>query len=216
MAESPLASLPSTLLFQFAVPCLHVEPDEWRRDGLSAGHRIPCFGALEEGRPFAEVRMGWNAQELVFQVDLRGDEQAFLPQQGEDVIQLLIDTRATHNVHRASRFCHWFVMYPFGTQNQKLVPQVMFPPIRQARELPKPPPRESVLAEVRGRSPQGYSFMGAILAEGLTGYDPAEHPKLGFQYLISNARLGLQSFTASTEIPIQSDPSLWGDLELRS
>jgi hypothetical protein len=213
MSESPLSSLPPTLLFHIAVPCLHVDSAVWRRDGLGEEHRIPCFSEMEGKPVFADVRFGWNARELAFQVDVEGEGNDFVPNEGNDMVQFFIDTRATHHVHRATRFCHWFVIHPLGAENRGKTPQVQFPPIRLAREIPKPPPKESVLAEVK-RQAGGYRLRGAITAEAMTGYDPEEHPRLGFNYVISNATLGWQLFSAANSLSLHSDPSLWGDLEL--
>jgi hypothetical protein len=213
MSESPLSSLPPTLLFQIAVPCLYVESAVWRRDGLGDEYRIPCFSEMEGKPVFADLRWGWNAQELAFQVDVEGNEHDFAPNEGNDTVQFFFDTRATHNVHRATRFCHWFVIHPLGTDNRGKSPQVHFPPIRMARELAKPPPRGSIVAEVKRRT-DGYRLRGAITAEALTGYDPDEHPRLGFNYVIGNAALGWQLFTSANSLSMHSDPSLWGDLEL--
>ena len=53
-----------------------------------------------------------------------------------------------------------------------------------------------------------------ISAEALAGFDPDDHPQLGFNYAIMDRELGLQTWTAGEEYPYDSDPSLWGTLEL--
>jgi hypothetical protein len=54
----------------------------------------------------------------------------------------------------------------------------------------------------------------AVTADGLTGYDPSEHPRLGFTYVVIDRELGWQTFTVGSEFPYQEDPTLWGSLEL--
>jgi hypothetical protein len=213
MTHHPLEDLPPTLLFQFAAPCRYVEPDVVRKGGLGVAYRIPCFSELEGKPAFADIRLGWNPQEWVFQVDVQGTPEAFVPGQGNDQVQFFIDTRATHNVHRATRFCHLFVFHPFGRENRGSRPSVQTPAIQQARDVPKPPPQGSLGAEVTRRE-DGYRLLGSIRADALTGYEPAEHPRLGFNCAVANEVLGQQWFTVSSRHAYQSDPSLWGDLEL--
>jgi hypothetical protein len=66
------------------------------------------------------------------------------------------------------------------------------------------------------RRVDGYLMQGFIPATAMTGYDPAEHPRLGFYYAVTDRELGWQTFSLGAEYPFQSDPSLWGTLELVS
>ena len=61
--------------------------------------------------------------------------------------------------------------------------------------------------------PSGSPF-DFIPAEALTGWGPADHPKLGFAYAVYDRELGVQTFTIGTEFPFESDPSLWATLEM--
>ena len=54
-----------------------------------------------------------------------------------------------------------------------------------------------------------------LAAEALTGYDPAEHPQLGFTYAVLDRELGEQTFAVGSPMLYQEDPSLWATLELR-
>ena len=85
--------------------------------------------------------------------------------------------------------------------------------IARARELPKPAPRGSlqVLSEKRI---DGYVLHAQIAAEAITGYDPTEHPRMGFSYAVTDREKGWQTFSVGPEFPFLSDPSLWGTLEL--
>ena len=53
-----------------------------------------------------------------------------------------------------------------------------------------------------------------IPAAAITGYDPAEHPKLGFSYAVVDRELGWQTLSLGPEFPFVEDPSLWCTLEL--
>ena len=64
------------------------------------------------------------------------------------------------------------------------------------------------------KTADGYEMQCHIPADALTGFDPAEHPKVGFNYAIVDRELGWQTFSLGPEFPIGEDPSLWGTLEL--
>ena len=48
----------------------------------------------------------------------------------------------------------------------------------------------------------------------MTGFDPAEHPQLGFTYAVLDRELGEQTFAVGRPMQYQEDPSLWATLEL--
>lgn len=130
-----------------------------------------------------------------------------------DGLQVWLDTRDTHNVHRASRFCHRFACLPFGggrKRNEPLADQLL---INRARENARPVRP----GDLKCRSEQrvdGYLLELFLPAAALTGFEPAEHPRLGFTYAVFDQELGEQAFTVGGELPYDEDPSLWGTLEL--
>ncbi len=60
----------------------------------------------------------------------------------------------------------------------------------------------------------GYVLSVFIPQAALTGFNPADHPRLGFTYFVFDRELGQQFFSVGSEFPFASDPSLWGTLEL--
>ena len=60
----------------------------------------------------------WNKEGLLFVLNVTGKKQSpwCRPTRMEDSdgLQLWIDTRDSHTVHRANRFCHRFQFLPFG------------------------------------------------------------------------------------------------------
>jgi hypothetical protein len=217
MSESLLAS---TFLFHFSVPCRRCD-GRWSAKGLEldAGYGVPSFGELDERPLFAELRIGWNPAGLVFNVRVVGKSQSPWCRaariEDSDGLHLWIDTRDTHTIHRASRFCHQFAFLPFGGGLRQEDPVARMLTINRAREYPKSI-NDSLLRAVSRRLNDGYELHGYIPAEALTGYDPAEHPRLGFCYAVIDRELGWQTFSLGSEFPIQEDPSLWGTLELKS
>jgi hypothetical protein len=215
MSEQLLAP---TFLFRFAAP-LHYRKKLWTAGGVQLGeqHVLPSFGELE-GRPiFADLRGAWSDEGLAFTLRVSGKKQVAWCRasriEDSDGLQLWIDTRDTHNVHRASRFCHRFVVLPFGSGSRLDEPTVELLPINRARENPKPPPPGSLQVRSEKRI-DGYLLECHIPASALTGFNAAEHPRLGFSYAVIDRELGWQTFSVGLEFPFQEDPSLWGTLEL--
>ena len=60
----------------------------------------------------------------------------------------------------------------------------------------------------------GYALDIFVPAQALTGFDPQEHPRLGFNYALVDRELGEQTLSAGSPMPYQEDPSLWATLEL--
>ena len=130
-----------------------------------------------------------------------------------DALQVWIDTRDTHNIHRASRFCHRFIALPCGggrAYDQPVVDQLL---VDRAGKTPTRcgPGCCKVTSEKRVG---GYVLSVFIPAAALTGFNPADHPRLGFTYFVFDRELGQQYFSVGSEFPFPSDPSLWGTLEL--
>jgi hypothetical protein len=214
MAESILAQ---TFLFRFSAPLRRHAPI-WSTTGvkLDESHTLPSFGELEGKRMFANLRAAWSERGLSFVLRVGGKSQPAWCRSSRpddsDGLHLWLDTRDTHNIHRASRFCHRFVCLPFGGGRSQHDPAAMLLPINRARENPKP--LTAALPILSRKQPGGYELAVHLPASVITGFDPAEHRRLGFTYAVADRELGWQTFTVGPEFPFQEDPSLWGTLEL--
>lgn len=213
-----MALLPQRFLFRVAVPCRYRQP-LWSARGpeLDETYRLVDFGELEGQPSWTEVRAAWSEEGLALRVHVHGKRQPPWCRgnrpEDSDGIQIYIDTRDVHNVHRATRFCHAFLFLPSGGGSRMDEPVAVAVPINRARENPRPV--KSAALRVRSRlQGDGYVLEAFIAAEALTGYEPAEHPRLGFTYAVIDRELGLQTFTVGSPMPYQEDPSLWGTLEL--
>ena len=210
--------LSPTFLFHFAIPCKRREA-LWSKSGVQLEEEflLPNLAALE-GRPSAaEVRAAWNEGGLAFNVRLAGKRQPPWCRdsrlEDSDGFHVWIDTRDTHNVHRASRFCHRFVFLPSGGGRRLDEPVADQLLINRARENARPI-RPGTL-QVRGeKRADGYSLECHSPADALTGFEPAEYPRLGFFYALSDRELGWQTLGVGPEFPFTEDPSLWATLEL--
>jgi len=232
--------LPTRFIFRFSAPCRYRDP-LWTDEGAQLGeeHRLIDLAELEEQAAPADVRAAWSEQGLAFAVRVQGKRQPPWCRESRpedsDSFQVWIDTRDVHNVHRAGRFCHRFVFLPTGggekrgqapfagsvgaRRHTKGDSPLFSPavaeglPINRAREQPHPIPAGLLKARCR-HGADGYLLEALIPAEALTGFDPAEHPRLGFTYAIIDRELGQQTFGVGSPMPYQEDPGLWATLEL--
>ncbi len=211
--------LPTRFLFRFSAPCRYREP-LWtdRGAGLDESHRLAGLVELEDRIAWADVRAAWSESGLAFTACVRGKSQppwcrAARPEDS-DGLQLWIDTRDVHNVHRAGRFCHRFIFLPGGGGRRLDEPVAETLVINRAREQPNPIRSGLLKARCENRG-DGYVLEVMIPAEALTGFDPGEHSRLGFTYAVMDRELGEQTFGVGSPMPYQEDPSLWATLELQ-
>lgn len=212
----PSQLVPSRFLFRFSVP-LKMRDPLWTDQELDESYRLPDLLELDGVKPHAEVRGAWSTAGLMFQVRVEGKRQPpwcreTRPDES-DGLRVWIDTRDTHNIHRASRFCHNFVILPTGAGRSLDEPVVEQMLINRAKEHAKPI-RPGIIEARRQKRVDGYVLETFIPAGALTGFDPNEHPKLGFTYVIIDRELGDQTFNCPAEFPSADDPSLWATLEL--
>lgn len=210
--------LPKRFLFRFAVPCLYHDP-LWTVEGadLDDKYRLAPLAELEEQAGTADVRVAWSEAGLALSARIEGKRQppwcrASRPEDS-DGIQVWIDTRDVRNIHRAGRFCHRFIFLPSGGGRRLDEPVAQWLSINRAREQPRPisPEQLKVRSEKRVH---GYVLESLIPAEVLTGFDPQEHPRLGFTYAVIDRELGEKTLSVGDPMPYQEDPSLWATLEL--
>jgi hypothetical protein len=233
--------LPARFLFRFSAPCLYRDP-LWTNEGASLDekHRLLGLAELEGKAVWADVRAAWSEAGVAFAVQVQGKSQPpwthVARPEDSDGLHVWIDTRDVHDVHRAGRFCHRFAFLagsklPGGVSGERRQPVGVrrpaakktapppFPtmaewlPINRAREQPRVVSPIALQARCRWLA-DGYLLEAFVPAEALTGFDPAEHPRLGFTYAVLDRELGEQSFGVGRPMPYQEDPSLWATLEL--
>ena len=207
-----------SFLFRYSLPCLECDP-LWGPNGAALDERytVANLAELDGGRQFAEVRAAWGKEGLSFSVRVEGKKQPPWCRsnriEDSDGFRVWIDTRDTHNIHRAGRFCHQFVFLPSGGGARLDAPVAEPLLINRARENPQPA-RSSALKVRSEKRIYGYLLECHISATALTGFDPAEHPRLGFMYAVYDRELGDQTLHLGSEFPYTEDPSLWSTLEL--
>ena len=213
--------LPASFLFRYSVPCRY-QAEAWSEAGadLNEDFRLPSFASLDGGPDGFDLRAAWSETGLTLTVRVVGKKQ--LPWCREnrvdesDGLHLWIDTRDTHNIHRAAQFFrHYFAIPPQLAERQSIGqrPVAAQMLINRAREQARPV-RPGMLGVRSRKLPDGYELAAHIAAAALTGFDPAEHPRLGFMSAVVDRELGTQTFAAPAEFAYQEDPSLWATLEL--
>src|SRR5215475_6107619 len=214
----PNQLLPSSFLFRFAVPCRQAVK-LWTPKGLDFGDEflLPSFAELDDAPQRVLVKAAWNEQGVALSASINGKKQPPWCRdsriEDSDGFYVWIDTRDTHNIHRASRFCHQFVFLPTGGGHRQDEPVAEMLAINRARENPKPI-RPGMLGAVTHKSKDVYRLDVALPAAALTGYEPAEHPRLGFHWAVIDREIGEHTFCCPPGLPYREDPSTWGTLEL--
>jgi hypothetical protein len=210
--------LPQRFLFRFSAPCHYRDP-LWKPGGagLDEWFRLISLGELEDEPAVAEVSAAWSEEGLVFVTKVSGKKQPIWCRasraEDSDALQVWIDTRDVRNVHRASRFCHRFIFLPSGGGKKLDEAFGQSLPINRARE-PARPVGPGVLKAVSQVRADGYVLECFVPAEAMIGFEPAEHPRIGFTYALTDRELGHQTFSISRPMPYDEDPSLWATLEL--
>ncbi|HLJ96076.1 MAG TPA: hypothetical protein VKU02_23070 [Gemmataceae bacterium] len=216
-----MALVPHQFLFRIAYPCRYVKgiPAEEadRLLDLPLTCRIENFGAMDDGKSFADIRLAWNEFGLGFQAEVKGKGE--LPRgsskqlRGSDGITFWIDTRDARTSHRASRYCHQFHLLPSGggpDQDEPVFSQVKIH--RALQDAPLCNPSDVPFHCARTR--HGYLVEAFLPAAVLNGFDAEQNPRLGFYYVVKDAELGEQVLNVGADFPYWEDPSLWSVLEL--
>lgn len=213
-----MSLVPPRSLFRIALACRSVENLAGvLESGLDESYRLPCLAPLDGFEPFADLRLAWHPQGLALDLYVSGKQQRPWCRanrlEDSDGLQVWIDTRGTTNIHRASRFCHRFILLPGGQGvrgDEPVADQLL---INRARENAKPV-RPGVLDARSWIERDSYSLQAVLPAKALTGWDPREHRQIGFNYLVADRELGAQTLSVGGPLPYQEDPSLWAALDL--
>ena len=186
---------------------------------LDERYRLLHCAELDAEKSFTEVRAAWNVEGLVFQVRVEGKRQPPWCRESRpddsDGLRVWIDTRDTHNIHRATALLpsvHLHARRHGPRLDEPVAEQLL---INRARENAKPV-RPGVL-QVRARNvSMATCWTPSFRPPRMTGFDPQENPRLGFTYALVDRELGEQTWSCPSEFPYREDPSLWGTLELVS
>lgn len=217
MSNAIVSRIPKNLLFKYRVPCRRYDGNWTDNLRLQKEYRLPSFGNFEEQLEFADVRMGWNKSGLFLNVLVKGKKKTLWCRSTKllesDGLQLWIDTRNTQNIHRASKFCHWFLLLPAGAGSSQDQPLATMLRINRAKEDP-PAFNPKGICIAATAEPTGYTTTAFIPANSINGWNTDDQRDLGFNFAVIDRELGWQTLAAGPELPINEDPSLWHTLHL--
>ncbi len=224
MNQTLASEISSSLLFRYRLPCAKAPEAKTSESGrgplaLDEDFALPDIGNDETGRkPFAELRTSWNEKGLYFSLHVTGKKQSLWCKRTQllesDGLQFWIDTRDTHNVHRATRYCHWFLCLPQGDGGDQKKPLATMLKINRAKEH-SPNINQYPLSISSNVAKTGYEMNIFVPGSTINGWDTTEHRMMGFNYLVYDRELGTQSLGVGLEYPIAEDPSLWNTLVLQ-
>ncbi len=186
----------------------------------NSARRIACRRCASSIRKSLMPTCGWRGAKrgLAVTVQVEGKKHALWARESSiedsDGLQLWIDTRDTHNIHRASRFCHRFAFLPAGGGRGTRRTGGRSTACRSPRaKNANPDPAR----HAEDRLPQnGHGLSPFRLDSGRRpdGLQPCRPSKLGFTYYLFDREFGEQSFSVGSQFPFAADPSLWGTLDL--
>jgi hypothetical protein len=187
-------------------------PIDGKLTGWSDAELVPKLGAMDAATDFADVWACWNESGLAVACRVEGkrrplhcDPMAFWT---GDNLRLCTDMRDARNNKRATRFCQQFYFLPTGGGAGGRQPVAGTNRFKRAIEhAPAFPEQTLRVASTVTRA--GYSLEAFIPADCLSGLDPAEHPRIGFYYILEDGELGQQYLTVGDDLDWYVDPSTW-------
>lgn len=209
------ALIPNRLLFDFEFP-LHYRAKfpsltstmkEWSDKDL-----IPRLGELDGQPEFASVWACWNESGLCIACRVTNKKQ---PLQCDpkrfwegDNLRLCIDMRDARANKRATRFCQQFYFMPTGGGKKKMEPTAGVNKLKRARE-DAPSITAGQIKVSSHVNAGGYSLQAFIPSSGLNGFDPSQHNRIGFYYILEDRDHGQQFLTIGDDLNWYVDPSTW-------
>ena len=125
-----------------------------------------------------------------------------------DNFRLCTDMRDARTNRRATRYCQQFFFLPTGGGRGGKSPVAETTKIKRARE-----DAPQVAAErIEGAShvtKSGYDLEAHLPARCLGGFDPDEHSRIGFYYILEDGDFGQQYLTVGDDLYWFVDPSTW-------
>ncbi len=208
-----LLDLEFPLRYRSDLPVIDGKLDGWTDDEL-----LPDFSELDGQEAFADVWACWSEAGLSMacrvedkRKPLRCDPSVFWK---SDNLRLCTDMRDARTNKRATRFCQQFFFLPTGGGRHKNEPVAGTNAFKRARQdaAMLPIKRIQVASQV---TKTGYALEAHIPGECLSGFDPLEHPRIGFYYMLEDGDHGQQYLTVGDDLYWYIDPSTWATAVLR-
>lgn len=207
--------VPNRLLFDFEFPLYYRAKfptmtstmTEWDESYL-----IPRLGELDGLPEFAGVWACWNESGLCIACRVTNKKQ---PLQCDpkhfwegDNLRLCVDMRDARANKRATRFCQQFYFLPAGGGKKKIEPAAGVNKFKRAKEDAPSIPTSQIKVSSHV-TPSGYSLQAILPASCLNGFDPSQHGRIGFYYMLEDRDYGQQFLTIGDDLNWYVDPSTW-------
>jgi len=215
------ALIPNRLLFDVEFPlCERQRPpafdpelSDWT-DEL----RLPDLCELDGQAPFAPVYACWNSDGLHIATRVTGKRSPLRCEAATfwrgDNLRICTNMRPARDVKRATRFCQQFYLMPRGGGSDGRQPIGGGAKLQRAKE--DAPVASADRIEVQSNVERdGYALQAHLPADVLFGFDPDEHPRIGFYYMLEDADYGQQFLTVGDDLYWYIDPSTWATAALR-
>ena len=213
--------IPNRFLFAFEFGLRYrptMPPIDGRLTGWTDTELLPRLSEVDGRQDFADVWGCWNEGGLAIACRVTGKRRPLRCAPGSfwagDNLRLCTDMRDARSVKRATRFCQQFYFLPTGGGPRGNGPVAGVNKIKRAREDAPPVPVEQILIASQVTR-KGYTLEACIPTECLHGFDPAEHPRIGFYYILEDGDHGQQYLTVGDNLYWYIDPSTWATAVLK-
>ena len=207
--------IPNRFLFSFELALAYrakMPPFDGRLTGWTDAELLPRLGEID-GRPdFGDVWACWNDTGIAIAARVSEKRKALRCDPNQywkgDNLRLCTDMRDARNVRRATRYCQQFFFLPAGGGRNHDRPCAGCGAFQRSREDAPAVAADKirVAAEV---SKTGYTLEGFVPAECLIGFDPEQHARIGFYYILEDGDHGRQYLTIGDDLGWNVDPSTW-------
>jgi hypothetical protein len=214
-------TIPPSFLFHYQLSLPRAEDMPRTRGrllGLQNSPELFIPATLNDENTPVRIRAAWNPRGLGLLLQIRGRQH---PPAGRwkdpgnsDWIHLLVDTRHTSGVQRATEFCTSIAVMPVDDDADGNS-TVRFTDISRQRTLATSQAAESTRVDVQQTS-GGYDIEIWIPGTLLPGFAQiAESGILGFYCVIHDSELGELPLSVGDDFPVAINPSTWLVLALQ-
>ncbi len=209
------ALVPNRFLFKFEFPLHRCAPPpsmDGDADKWDVRFRLPALHAIDGEPGFANLYAAWDDEGLYLACRVSGKRQPPRCDPARfwksDNVRAMTDMRDTRNIRRATRFCQQFYLLPTGGGRSGKDAVGGGAQVQRATEN-APVAGESDIPIASKIAKTGYSLTAHLPAPILSGFDPAENPRIGLLIMVEDQELGQQSLTVGDDLNWWIDPSTW-------
>lgn len=189
-----------------------------RLTGWTDVERLPSWGAVDGKPEFASIWACWNESGICIACRVTGKKKRLQCDAANfregDNLRLCTNMRDARTNKRATRFCQQFYFLPTGGGPKRDQALAGISEFQRAAAIA--PPIEVKRIRVASRVEQtGYTLEAHIPAECLVGFDPVEHPRIGFYHMLEDGDHGQQYLTVGDDLLWYADPSTWATAVLQ-